>query len=131
MILKLNPQAGQALYIELMQQIRHAIETGVLHTGERLPGIRTLATELLISHKTVARAYAELEHEGLLDLRHRSGAYVLPGHPAKSRTERMRLGQERVRALVEKLRRAGFTDKEIRSLFEAQLLYPAQIERET
>jgi GntR family transcriptional regulator len=131
MILKLNPQAGQPLYVQLMQQIRHAIETGVLQHGELLPGIRTLAEELVVSHNTVAKAYSELEHEGLLDLRHGSGAYVLARRGAKSRTERVRLAQDRVRALIESLQQEGISEEEIRRLFEAQLFYPAQIERET
>jgi GntR family transcriptional regulator len=130
MIIRLNPQAGQPLYVQLMQQIRHAIETGVLQRGELLPGIRTLAEELLVSHNTVAKAYSELEHDGLLDLRHGSGAYVLAKRGTKLRTERVRLAQDRVQGLVENFRREGLADEEIRRLFEAQLFYPTQIERE-
>ena len=129
MILKLNPSAGQPLYLQLMQQIRHAIETGVLQHGEILPGIRTLADELVVSHNTVAKAYSELEHEGMLELRHGSGAYVLARRGTKSRGERVRLAQDRVRTLVEDLRREGLSVDEIRRLFEAELFYPAQIER--
>ena len=43
-----------------MQQIRYAIETGVLQSGDAVPGIRTLAAELVISPNTVAKAYSEL-----------------------------------------------------------------------
>ena len=76
MVFRLNPQAGQPLYLQLMQQIRHAVETGVLQHGDQLPGIRTLAEEIIVSHTTVAKAYSELEHEGLLEIRHGSGAYI-------------------------------------------------------
>jgi GntR family transcriptional regulator len=131
MILKLNPSAGQSLYLQLMQQIRHAIETGVLQHGDLLPGIRTLAEGLVVSHNTVAKAYSELEHEGLLELRHGSGAYVLAGHGTKTRGERVRLAQDRVRGLVESLQREGLSSEEIRRLFEAQLFYPAQVEKES
>jgi GntR family transcriptional regulator len=131
MILKLSPSAGQPLYLQLMQQIRHAIETGVLQHGELLPGIRTLADELVVSHNTVAKAYSELEHEGILELRHGSGAYVLARRVTKSRGERVRVAQDRVRTLVENLQREGLSVEEIRRLFEAELFYPAQIERTT
>jgi GntR family transcriptional regulator len=124
MIVKLNPGAGQPLYLQLMQQIRHAIETGVLQHGDLLPGIRTLAEELVVSHNTVAKAYSELEHEGVLKLRHGSGAYVTAKRGAKSRAERVRLAQHRVRTLVESLQQEGLSDEEIRRLFEAELLYP-------
>jgi GntR family transcriptional regulator len=68
MFFKLNPTTGQPLYLQLMQQIRHAAETGALQDGDQLPGIRTLAEELVVSPNTVAKAYSELEHDGLLEL---------------------------------------------------------------
>src|SRR6478736_4782378 len=101
MIFRLNPAAGQPLYLQLMQQIRHAIEVGVLQRGDVLPGIRTLAEELVVSHNTVAKAYSELQHEGLLELRHGSGAYISARRNSKSREEKLRLAQQRIRRLLE------------------------------
>ncbi|HEY6466927.1 MAG TPA: GntR family transcriptional regulator [Candidatus Acidoferrales bacterium] len=123
MIFKLNPSAGQPLYLQLIEQVRYAIETGVLQGGDQLPGIRTLAEQIAVSHNTVAKAYSELEHEGLLDLRHGSGAYVLAARSTKSQADRIRAAQERVRALVESLEDKGFSEEEIRRLFEAALLH--------
>jgi GntR family transcriptional regulator len=111
-----------------MQQIRHAIETSVLQHGDELPGIRTLAKELVVSHNTVAKAYSELEHEGLLELRHGSGAFVSAKRGTKSRAEKVRLARDRVQALVESLRQEGLSDDEIHRLFEAELFYPALAE---
>jgi GntR family transcriptional regulator len=128
MVFRLNPQAGQPLYLQLMQQIRHAVETGVLQRGAQLPGIRTLAEEIVVSHTTVAKAYSELEHEGLLEIRHGSGAYILASRGSKSRSDRVRLGQERVSVLVEALKLEGLSAEEIRRLFEAELFYPEQLE---
>jgi GntR family transcriptional regulator len=128
MTFKLNPQAGQPLYLQLMQQIRHAVETGVLRRGDQLPGIRTLAEEIVVSHNTVAKAYSELEHEGLLEVRHGSGAYISVKPGGKSRPERVRFAQKRVHALVEDLQRERFSAEEIRRLFEAELFYPEQLE---
>ena len=129
MVFKLNPSADQPLYLQLMQQIRHGIETGVLQHGDELPGIRTLAKELIVSHNTVAKAYSELEHEGLLELRHGSGAFVSVKRGTKSRAEKVRLARDRVQALVESLRREGLSDQEIHRLIEAELFYPALVEK--
>src|SRR5262245_30005021 len=129
MIFTLTPSNGQPLYVQLMQQIRHAIETGVLQPGDGLPGVRTLAQQLVISPNTVVKAYSELEHEGLLDLRHGSGAYVAGRRSRKSRAERFRQAQERVRALVEKLQRDGLSEDEIQRLVEAELFYPVSNRR--
>ena len=130
MLFRLNSQGGQPLYLQLMQQIRHAVETGVLKRGDQLPGIRTLAEELVVSHNTVAKAYSELEHEGVLELRHGSGAFIAAKGGTKSRSEKVRVAQERVRALVESLQREGLSVDEIHRLFEAELFYPAQLESE-
>jgi GntR family transcriptional regulator len=127
-IFALNPSAGQPVYLQLMQQIRHAVETGVLQKGDQLPGIRTLAEQLVVSHNTVAKAYSELEHEGLLELRHGSGAFVTTNRGVRSRSEKVRLARNKVQSLVQSLRQDGLTDEEIHRLFEAELFYPSLAE---
>jgi GntR family transcriptional regulator len=111
-----------------MQQIRHAVETGVLRDGDQLPGIRTLAEELVVSHNTVAKAYSELEHEGVLELRHGAGAFILPRSGSRMRSDKVRRAQARVRALIEDLRREDLGEEQIRRLFEAELLYREHLE---
>lgn len=125
MLLKLTPSAGQPFYLQLMQQIRHAIETGALRDGDQLPGIRTLAQELVISPGTVARAYSELEHEGVLALHHGSGAFVCANRRTRRLGDRFQVAQQRVDDLIAHLRDEGLLDEEIRRLFEAGLLHSA------
>lgn len=122
MIFRVNPSSGHPLYLQLMEQVRHAVETGVLQDGDLMPSIRTLAEELVISHNTVAKAYLELQHEGLLELRHGSGAYICAPRSAKTRSAKLLKAQTRVRNIVEDLREDGFSADEIRRLFEAQLI---------
>jgi GntR family transcriptional regulator len=104
-----------------MEQVKHGIETGALRPGEQLPGIRPLAEELVINPNTVAKAYRELEHEGVIELRHGAGAFVAGNARAKKATDSLRAGQAVVAATVERLRARGLTDEEIRRLFEAEL----------
>lgn len=125
MLFSLNPAAGTPVYLQLMQQVRHAVETGVLRQGDLLPGIRTLAQELVVSHNTIAKAYSELQHEGLIELRHGSGAYVSARRNSKSHEEKLRLAQQRVRRLVESLQDDGLSEEAISRLFEAELFYGA------
>jgi GntR family transcriptional regulator len=105
-----------------MEQVRHAVETGVLRDGDLMPSIRTLAVELVISHNTVAKAYMELQHEGLLELRHGSGAYISAPRKAKMRSAQLLKAQIRVRNMIEDLRDEGFSAEEVRRLYEAQLI---------
>ena|ERR1700693_2655182 len=127
MFFRLNPAAGQPAYMQLMQQIRHAAETGALRDGDQLPGIRTLAEELVVSPNTVVKAYAELENEGLLEMRQGSGAYISLNRRTRHLTDRVQVARRRIRDLVEMLRDDGLQDDEIRRAFEAELLYPAEI----
>jgi GntR family transcriptional regulator len=104
-----------------MEQVKHAIETGALRAGEQLPGMRPLAEELVINPNTVAKAYRELDHEGIIELRHGAGAFVAGTARAKKLTDTLRAGQTLVAATVARLRARGVTEEEIRRLFEAEL----------
>ena len=121
MLLRPNSASGVPIYLQLMEQVKHAIETGAIRPGEQLPGIRPLAEELVINPNTVAKAYRELEHEGVIELRHGAGAFVSANAGAKKLTDRLRAGQAIVAAAMERLRARGVTDEEIRRLFEAEL----------
>ena len=121
MLFRPNPSSGVPIYLQLMEQVKHAIETGALRQGEQLPGIRPLAEELVINPNTVAKAYRELEHEGVIELRHGAGAFVSENARAKKTADKVRAGQAIVVETIDRLRARGVTDDEIRRLFEAEL----------
>ena len=121
MLFRPNPSLGVPIYLQLMEQVKHAIETGALRPGEQLPGIRPLAEELVMNPNTVAKAYRELEHEGVIELRHGAGAFVAEHSSTRKLTDTLRVAQPIVAGAVEKLRARGLTDEEIRRLFEAEL----------
>jgi GntR family transcriptional regulator len=122
MLFRTNPSSGVPIYLQLMEQVKHGIETGALRPGDQLPGIRPLAEELVINPNTVARAYRELEHEGVIELRHGAGAFVAGNARPKKDTDKHRAGQAIVGAAIERLRGRGLTDDEIRRLFDAELV---------
>ena len=122
MIIKPNPSLGVPIYLQLVEQVKHAIETGALRSGDQLPGIRPLAEELVINANTVAKAYRELEREGVVELKHGAGAFV--ADTARTRAggaEKFRGAQPLVAETVDQLRARGLSDEEIRRLFEAEL----------
>jgi GntR family transcriptional regulator len=121
MLFRPNPASGVPIYLQLMEQVKHNIETGALRPGDQLPGIRPLAEELVINPNTVAKVYRELEHEGVIELRHGAGAFVSGNARAKELTDKLRAGQTVVATAVQRLRARGVTDEEIRRLFEAEL----------
>ena len=121
MLFRSNPSLGVPIYLQLMEQVKHAIETGALRPGDQLPGIRPLAEELVINPNTVAKAYRELEHERVIELRHGSGAFVSENGRA-GRVARVLTAQPVLQAALERLTAAGLTVEEIRRMFEAELL---------
>lgn len=120
MLIRLLPSLGVPIYLQIVEQIRHSIEIGALVEGDQLPGIRTLAEELVVSPNTVVKAYDDLEREGLIRLRHGAGAYVKKVNPAKSHVGRFREGSVVVKEAVRKLRSMGLRDDESRRLFDAE-----------
>src|SRR5215813_11544761 len=103
LIIRPNPASGVPIYLQLMEQVKHAIETGALRPGEQLPAIRPLAEALVINPNTVAKAYRELEHEGVVELRHGAGAFVSSHARPKKATEKLRAAQDIVAGAVERL----------------------------
>lgn len=120
MFRKPNPSLGIPIYVQLKEQIRHAIETGSLTAGDQLPGIRGLAENLVINPNTVIKVYRELEDEGVLEIRHGLGAFVATRR-GRSKPKEMRDAQQLVRDFVERLKDQGLSTGEIRRLFEAEL----------
>src|SRR5438046_880721 len=111
MLFRTNPALGVPIYLQLMEQVKHAIETGALRPGDQLPGMRPLAEGLVINPNTVAKAYRELEHEGVIELRHGAGAFVAGQAQAQTKkADSLRAAQALVAALVEKLRARGVTE---------------------
>jgi GntR family transcriptional regulator len=119
MILRLNPSSGIPLYLQLMEQIKHAIETEAIRAGDQLPSVRKMAEELVVNPNTVARVYRELEREGVIEVHHGSGAYV--SDSVVSRTRLMRKAQSVVEAAVDRLESLELTEDEVRRLVENEL----------
>lgn len=121
MLFRPNPSSGVPIYIQLMEQVKHAIETGALRAGDQLPGMRPLAEELVMNPNTVAKAYRELEHEGVIELRHGAGAFVTRNARAKKLADRLPEAQSIVASAVKKVRALGISDEELRRLIEAEI----------
>lgn len=67
MLLQIDFKSGKPVYLQLVDQIRYAAASGGLRVGEPLPSIRPLAEELRVNRNTIAKAYAELENQGVIE----------------------------------------------------------------
>jgi GntR family transcriptional regulator len=120
-IFRLSPHSGVPIYLQLIEQVKHGIENGALRPGDQLPGIRKLAESIPMNPNTVAKAYKELEHLGLVELRQGTGAFISEALDTKELTDRMKSARPIVEKAVNKLLQLGLSEEEVRRLVEAEL----------
>jgi GntR family transcriptional regulator len=101
MLLQIDFKSGKPVYLQLVDQIRYAAASGGLRTGEPLPSIRPLAEELRVNRNTVAKAYAELESQGVIETIPGKGCFLKEvGSPLTKTARNDLLIQEIDRAIV-------------------------------
>jgi GntR family transcriptional regulator len=115
----LNTSSGTPLYLQLVEHLKHSIETGAIRAGEQLPSVRRMAEDLVVNPNTVVSAYRELEREGLVDMRHGSGVFVRESIVA--RTALMKKAEPVMRSAVNRLESLDLREDEIRRLMENEL----------
>jgi GntR family transcriptional regulator len=109
-IVTIDPRDATPIYAQLERGLRAAIATNKLKPGEQLPTVRQLAVDLRINANTVARVYAELERQGVIETRRGVGSFISASpahaHPPREREKRLRAFVTRVLADADA---AGFT----------------------
>jgi len=107
MWLHVDPSSGVPIYLQIVEQMRQAAATGLLASGEQLPSVRELALSLTINPNTVARAYQELERDGVITVVRGVGTFVSDSPPRlsdKERYERILKGARQLAAQAYSLR---------------------------
>jgi GntR family transcriptional regulator len=122
MLFKPNPSSGVPIYLQLMEQVKHAVATGALRGGEQLPGIRRVAEDLVMNPNTVAKAYRELEHEGVIELRHGAGAFIAERRQPRQEANQTAKALPVIRQAIGQLDRLGLDEDEMRRLFDGELV---------
>src|ERR1041384_5648900 len=104
MQIQISTSDGVPIYQQIVNQVRYLIAAGRLQPGEELPPIRVLADQLTVNPNTVARAYLELEHAGVVTKRHGSGTYVSETRSPLPQREKNKILVHRVDALLTEAR---------------------------
>jgi len=87
-LIQLNFKSGLPVYLQIAEQIRSAAASGAIRAGEPLPSIRPLAEQLQINRNTVAKAYAELEGQGVIETIAGKGCFLKEGNSLLKKTAR-------------------------------------------
>jgi len=116
----LDPRSGVATYLQIVQQVEEALRLGTLDVGDQLPTVREVVADLAINPNTVAKAYRDLEREGLVVARQGRGTFVASTLAPASLRHHDQLRAQLERWLAE-ADSAGLDDESIRALISATL----------
>lgn len=118
MFLTVDPASSDAVYEQLCDQVKHAVATGALTPGDRLPTIREVAVSTRVNRNTVARAYSELERDGVIVSRPGRGSFVAEGASTVRHGERMRILEKLARRLLVEAYHLQVPRRELHQLIE-------------
>ncbi|KIR01253.1 hypothetical protein P261_00067 [Lachnospiraceae bacterium TWA4] len=106
------------IYEQIIDQIKTQIRTGKLKENDQLPSVRSLSKELKISALTVKKSYDQLEDEGFIVTKQGKGSFVTASNKELLLEEQRKEVEKDLEKAIEKGRRCGISDNDIRSLFE-------------
>ena len=121
----LDGRSGVSPYLQVVQQVRHALRLGMLREGDQLPTVKDVVARLAINPNTVLKAYRELEHDGLVAARPGIGTFVTRSLTDASLAAHEPLRQD-LRRWLAKARRAGLDEESIEALFMSTFRATAQ-----
>ncbi|MBU1701976.1 MAG: GntR family transcriptional regulator [Candidatus Eisenbacteria bacterium] len=111
--IKLDLKSGVPFYRQIIDQVKTAMATGRLESGDRLPTVRQLAVNLSINPNTVSRAYTELELTGLVETQMGSGTFVGTKQIEQDEAERRRICDQICQDFLSRASSYGFTIEDI------------------
>jgi GntR family transcriptional regulator len=121
MIFTIQRDSPVPIYEQIVAQVTFAVAAGSLRTGDFIPSVRDLASDLVLNPNTVARAFVELERRGVVVARRGRGMAVAPEAVALCRQQRLQIVRERIRAALQEVGFSGLTPSEIKKVIDEEL----------
>jgi GntR family transcriptional regulator len=121
-VLNVDPRSGVPIYQQIVEQVKRSTALGVLQAGEQLPTVKQLALDLTINPNTVARAYRDLERDGVIETASGRGSFVKgDGGVAATKGAATDVTRRAVEAGVREAKAMGLTRDDVRHLVESVL----------
>src|SRR3954469_18995428 len=116
MLIQLNTSDDRPIYAQIVDQVKFAIAGRVVRPGDLIPSVRELSKRLVVNPNTVARAYRELQGQGLLEPVRGTGLQVTEEAAARCGEERREIVRQRLRGAIEEARRSELAPAEIEAI---------------
>ena len=121
MLIQINFKSGMPVYLQVVDQIKLAAASGALRAGEPLPSIRPLAEQLRINRNTVAKAYAELEAEGVIETIAGKGCFLKESGALFSRQTRLKRLAQVIDDAIVQAHHSLVSDRDLLALVKERL----------
>jgi len=116
-----DTRSGVPIYKQIIQQIEKGIMGGLYKPGDQLPTVREVALELTINPNTVARAYRELEHLGVIESVQGRGTFISSDLPRPSGEDKEMIIKEKIEALIRDARQLNVSTDKLKKMFKKAL----------
>jgi GntR family transcriptional regulator len=121
MLIQLNFKSGKPVYLQVVDQVKAAAASGALRAGEPLPSIRPLAEQLRINRNTVAKAYAELEGQGVIETVPGRGCFLKENNSPYRKDIRLKMVAEEIDAAIVQAHHLRVEEREFLALVKERL----------
>ena len=122
MLIQLNFKSGKPVYLQVVDQVKAAAASGALRAGEALPSIRPLAEQLRVNRNTIAKAYAELEGQGVIETIAGRGCFLKQSHTPFRKDVRLKMVAEEIDAAIVQAHHLQVEDKDFLGLVKERLV---------
>jgi len=121
MFVHVDVRNGLAVYDQIVRQVKFAVAEGAVRSGEMVPSVRELARDLAINPNTVARAYRQLQDDGVLETVRGTGLTVASAARRHCQMERTKLIRARIRLVLEEALQSGLDPQDIQTMVTDEL----------
>ncbi len=116
-VLTVDPRSGVPIYLQVIEQIKRSVALGILSAGEQLPTVKQLALDLTINPNTVAKAYRELERDGVIETAAGRGSFVRSnGSVESTKSAAKDVARDALESAVREAKSIGLSADDIREL---------------
>jgi GntR family transcriptional regulator len=121
MLLKIQPDAAVPIYEQVVAQVIFNIASGAMEAGELIPSCRDLAQQLIVNPNTIARAFQELERQGIVTAKRGRGMEVTAEAPQLCRSQRQEIIRVRIREAFREAASSALPEADLRKIVEEEL----------